>query len=73
LGFVRPGEDTEGEPGALRIALTSESDAPPLAAVEAALDTLGRRACLREHAARCPFPEACPLGETSVAHVEPQE
>jgi hypothetical protein len=73
LGFVRPGEDTDGEPGALRIALTSESDAPPLAAVEAALDTLGRRACLRERAARCPFPEACPLGETGVARVEPQE
>jgi len=73
LGFVGPGEDSEGEPGALRRALANESHAPPLAAVEAALEALGRRACLRERSADCPFPEACPLGETGVAHRESQQ
>jgi len=73
LRFIEPGEDDEGEPGALRAALAAEDGAPPLAAVEAALDALGRRACLRERAARCPFPQACPLGETGVAPVESRE
>lgn len=73
LGFIEPGEDTQGEPGALRAALVSESDAPSLAAVEAALDTLGRRACLRERAASCPFPKACPIGGFGVAHVGSRE
>jgi len=73
LGYVRSGEDLEGEPGALRAALASEPDAPPLAAVEAALETLGRRACLRERAARCPLPTKCPLHAADVAHAGPQE
>ena len=70
LGWIRPGEDDEGEPGALRAALAAEADAPPLAAVEAALDALGRRACLRERAARCPVTEVCPLAEPEVEQVE---
>jgi hypothetical protein len=73
LGFIEPGQDDEGEPGALRAALAAEVAAPALAAVEAALDTLGRRACLRERATSCPFPEACPLGETGVAPVGSRE
>jgi hypothetical protein len=73
LGFVAPGADEEGEPGALRAALAEEDDAPPLAAVEAALDALGRSHCLRERAARCPLPEVCPLAHSGVARTEPQE
>jgi endonuclease III len=73
LGWIRAGEDDSGEPGALRAALAAEADAPPLAAVEAALDALGRRACLRERAARCPVTHACPLHAASVAQPQPQE
>jgi len=72
LGFVAPGADEDGEPGALRAALAEEDDAPPLAAVEAALDALGRKHCLRERAARCPLPEVCPLAGSDVARAGPQ-
>ena len=57
LGLLRAGEDEEGEPGALRAALGSGT---PLADAEAALERLGRRACLRERADRCPLGDACP-------------
>ena len=73
LGWIRPGEDDDGEPGALRSSLAAEADAPPLAAVEAALDALGRRACLRERADRCPVAEACPLAGMHMAQVESPE
>jgi hypothetical protein len=61
LGLIGAGEDEEGEPGALRAALAREPDAPSLADVEAALERLGQRACLRERSQRCPLGDDCPL------------
>lgn len=55
LGWLGEGQDSEGEPGALRAFLADEPDAPPLADVEAALERLGARACLRERTDRCPL------------------
>ena len=60
LGWLQPGEDVDGEPGALRAVLAAQPEAPPLADVEAALDRLGRRACLRERPERCPLADTCP-------------
>jgi hypothetical protein len=60
LGWLQSGEDVDGEPGALRAVLAEQPDAPPLADVEAALDRLGRRACLRERPERCPLADTCP-------------
>ena len=60
LGLLREGEDLEGEPGALRAAL-GELDLPlDFADLEAALERLGARACLRNRPERCPLAEACP-------------
>ncbi len=73
LGFVAPGADEEGEPGALRRALDVEDDAPPFAAVEAALAALGRSHCLRERATRCPIPEACPIAGSRIAQTGLQQ
>jgi endonuclease III len=61
LGWLRPGEDADGEPGALRAVLAEQSGAPTLTDAEAALDRLGRRACLRERPDRCPLADSCPL------------
>jgi hypothetical protein len=60
LGLIGEGEDEEGEPGSLRAALRELEGAPDLADVEAALDRLGRRACLRGRTERCPLGPACP-------------
>jgi endonuclease III len=60
VGLLRPGEDEEGEPGALRAALAREHPAPDLADVEGALTRLGRAACQRRSTARCPLGPDCP-------------
>ncbi len=60
LGLLAEREDEEGEPGALRAALGSLPGAPPLADLEAALERLGSRACLRERPERCPLGADCP-------------
>jgi hypothetical protein len=60
LGLVAEGADEEGEPGALRAALARLAVAPPLADLEAALERLGSRSCLRERPERCPLGAACP-------------
>ena len=60
VGLIQPGEDEEGEPGALRTALRREQPVPELADVEAALTRLGRAACLRNAARRCPLAADCP-------------
>jgi endonuclease III len=61
LGWIGESEDQEGEPGALRAFLAREAQAPRLRDVEAALERLGRAACLRERPDRCPLEAACPL------------
>jgi hypothetical protein len=63
LELLAPGEDEEGEPGALMRVLGAAPGAPDPIDVEAALDRLGRRACLRQRARRCPLGAACPLRE----------
>jgi hypothetical protein len=68
VGLLRAGEDAEGEPGALRAALAAEPDAPSLADAEAALERLGRRACLRERPARCPLGDDCPARGSGGEH-----
>lgn len=60
LGLLREAEDEEGEPGALRAALLRWPEAPALADVEAALERLGERACLRGRTGRCPLGADCP-------------
>lgn len=60
LGWLTDDGDPEGEPAALRAALREEADAPPLADVEAALERLGRAACRRGRASRCPLGPDCP-------------
>jgi adenine-specific DNA glycosylase len=60
LGLLREGQDLEGEPGALRAALRELGDPLDLADLEAALERLGARACLRNRPERCPLAEACP-------------
>jgi hypothetical protein len=61
LGLLAEGEDTEGEPGALRAALGDDPAQPSLADVEFALTKIGSLACLRNRANRCPIADACPL------------
>jgi hypothetical protein len=60
LGLLREGEDLEGEPGALRAVLRDLGDPLDFADLEAALERLGARACLRNRPERCPLGEACP-------------
>jgi hypothetical protein len=60
VGLLRPGEDEEGEPGALRAALAREQPVPDLADVEAALARLGRAACQRRAPHRCLLGSGCP-------------
>jgi hypothetical protein len=64
VGLLRPGEDEDGEPGALRAALAREQPVPELADVEAALTRLGRAACLRNATRRCPLGADCPALRT---------
>jgi hypothetical protein len=61
VGWLREGEDEEGEPAALRAALALQPDAPPLRDAEAALHRLGSAACRRASADRCPLGSDCPL------------
>ena len=61
LGWIAPGEDETGAPGALESARLREAEAPSLADLEAALERLGRRACISERPDRCPLAERCPL------------
>jgi hypothetical protein len=70
LGFVAEGEDEEAVPGRLAQLLSSDepgtpegADLPGLRDLEAALDRLGRGACLRGAAARCPLGAQCPRRE----------
>lgn len=60
LGWLRAGQDEEGEPGALRAALRREAPGVALADAEAALERLGRRACLRGRPERCLLGTGCP-------------
>jgi hypothetical protein len=60
LGLIAEGEDSEGEPGALRAALRGDPSSPSLTDAEFALARLGARACLRDRRARCPLGDACP-------------
>jgi len=60
VGLLACGGDEAGGPGALRAALAAEADAPTLTDTEHALDALGRRACLRGRADRCPLKARCP-------------
>jgi hypothetical protein len=60
LGLLAEGEDVEGEPGALRAALRDDPAQPSLADTEFALMRIGRVACSRIRATRCPLADACP-------------
>lgn len=60
LAWIGEGEDEEGAPGALRRHWERTAQAPPLRDVEAALERLGSRACLRGRVERCPLQTACP-------------
>lgn len=60
LGWIREGEDEEGEPGALCGFLAGDPRAPRLRDVEAALERLGGAACLRGRPQRCPLASHCP-------------
>jgi hypothetical protein len=60
LGWIGASQDEEGEPGALCAFLADEAQAPRLRDVEAALERLGQRACLRGHLDRCPLERDCP-------------
>jgi hypothetical protein len=73
VGLLREGEDEEGEPGALRAALAAQPDAPSLSDAEAALERLGRRACLRERVRSCPLGGNCPARERGMARGHGQE
>jgi endonuclease III len=61
LGLLAEGEDEEGEPGALRAALRDDPAQPSLADAEFALMKIGKVACLRNRANRCPLADECPL------------
>ena len=67
LGFVAEAEDEEAVPGRLAQLLASDesgapeaADLPGLRDLEAALDRLGRSACLRGASGRCPLGAQCP-------------
>jgi hypothetical protein len=68
LGFIDSGDDEESTPSGLARALASDTQgsatdpdpAPALRDLEAALERLGRRACLRGRLAACPFESSCP-------------
>lgn len=65
LGLVADRSDVESAPAAIARWLRDEHAPPDVPAagvrdVEAALDRLGRAACLRERSDRCPLDAACP-------------
>lgn len=61
LGWLAPGQDEEGAPGALRAFLARHPGSPPLADVESALARLGQRACQRRRPEMCLLGTDCPL------------
>lgn len=63
LGWIGDSDDEEGSPAALRRHWEETHGAPHFHDVEAALEALGRRACLRERAERCPLGGECPARE----------
>jgi hypothetical protein len=73
VGLLREGEDEEGEPGALRAALAAQPGAPALSDAEAALERLGRRACLRERVGSCPLGDDCPARDRGAARGHQRE
>jgi hypothetical protein len=60
LGLIAEGQDSEGEPGALRAALLRDPSEPSLADAEFALTRLGKQACLRNATKRCLLGAHCP-------------
>jgi hypothetical protein len=60
LGWLAEGEDEQGAPGALAARLREAGDTVSLTDVEAALERLGARACLRARSERCPLGPDCP-------------
>ncbi len=73
LGLLAEGEDTDGEPGALRAALRDDPAQPSLADTEFALTRIGTVACSRNRANRCPLADACPLLATGSRSPESNE
>ena len=65
LGWIDASDDLEGEPSALRRALADLGDSLAFSDIESALERLGRRACVRERADRCPLEAICPLAPGS--------
>lgn len=70
LGWILEGQDEDGSPGALRGFVRSAhcdnaEGTTHFCDVEAALERLGRKACLRERSDRCPLGSGCPLREPS--------
>lgn len=74
LGWIRDGQDEDGAPGALRAFLRSaDGAATHFCDVEAALERLGRKACLRERSDRCPLGSRCPRREVARVAERPAE
>ena len=72
LGWIGESDDEEGEPGALCAFLARGARAPRLRDVEAALERLGRTACLHERIDRCPLEASCPgLRRPEAGHQSP--
>ena len=60
LGWL-PDDDLEASRDVLEVALRGEASPPDAADLEAALERLGRRACLSGRVARCPLAGLCPM------------
>jgi hypothetical protein len=60
LGWLDEYDDLATAPAMLRRRLEDEDAAPPLPAVEDALERLGRAACRRGNTRRCPLAGDCP-------------
>lgn len=61
LGWIPQAQDEEGAPASLARNASAGSGVP-LRDIEAALEKLGRSACLRGRVDRCPLAGACPRG-----------
>ena len=75
LGWIQAGQDEDGAPGALRGYLRSRAgdggdETTQFCDVEAALERLGRKACLRERSDRCPLASQCPIGRVAERPME---
>ncbi|MFQ5415858.1 MAG: hypothetical protein ACE5FL_02295 [Myxococcota bacterium] len=73
IGWLPDGVDDDGSANALRGALAAQDDPPRPSDVEAALERLGARACLRGRADRCPLRDRCPRRARDVALGGPRE